>query len=47
MCPNCGNTHKGDSAKKCSQCNKVTCQKCSFTGCVCGSKSYKEHYKIA
>lgn len=46
MCSNCGNTKKGDSAKRCSQCGKVTCQKCSSTGCVCGSFSYNRSYKI-
>lgn len=45
-CPNCGNTKKGQTAKKCSKCNKITCQSCSFTGCTCGSMSYSKNYKI-
>jgi hypothetical protein len=47
MCPTCGNTHQGDSAKRCSYCKKVTCQKCSFTGCkFCGSMSTDNRYII-
>lgn len=46
MCSNCGNTKKGQSAKKCAACGKITCQKCSFTGCTCGSMSYSKHLKI-
>lgn len=46
MCPSCGNSKKGDRAKKCSQCNKITCNKCSFTGCTCGSFSSNAHYTI-
>jgi hypothetical protein len=46
MCPNCGNTHTGDRAKQCAKCSKVTCQKCSFTGCTCGSTSYKKQLVI-
>lgn len=46
MCPNCGNNHKGDTAKKCAKCKKVTCQKCSFTGCSCGSTSYEKRLII-
>jgi predicted RNA-binding Zn-ribbon protein involved in translation (DUF1610 family) len=46
MCPNCGNTHKGDRAKKCTQCKKITCSKCSFSGCSCGSQSITKLYVI-
>jgi hypothetical protein len=46
MCPSCGNTKSGDQAKKCSRCGKITCPKCSFTGCTCGSMSVKERYII-
>lgn len=47
MCTNCGNTKKGDSAKKCAKCGKITCQKCSFSKCTCGSSSYSASLKIA
>jgi len=46
MCPNCGNTRSGDRAKKCSRCGKITCNKCSFTGCTCGSMSVHKTYII-
>lgn len=46
MCPNCGNTKKGDTAKKCSKCKKITCVKCKFTGCTCGSMSSEKRYII-
>lgn len=45
-CSNCGNTKKGNSAKRCSQCGEVTCQKCSFSKCICGSSSYDRQYTI-
>ena len=46
MCPSCGNTKSNDRAKKCSKCAKITCSKCSFTGCTCGSMSVSESYTI-
>ena len=46
MCPNCGNNHTGDRASRCSKCKKITCNKCSFTGCSCGSFSVDKHYVI-
>jgi hypothetical protein len=46
MCPNCGNTNKNYKPKKCSACKKITCQKCSFTGCPCGSMSIEEIFEI-
>lgn len=45
-CPNCNNSKSGTTAKRCSKCKKITCNKCSFTGCPCGSKSYDKHYII-
>ena len=45
-CPTCGNNKKGDSAKRCSKCGKITCIKCSFSGCTCGSSSSNKQYKI-
>lgn len=46
-CPSCGNDRSGQSAKRCASCGKITCQKCSFTGCSCGSKSYNKQFKIS
>lgn len=45
-CPSCGNSKKGDRAKRCSKCKSITCNKCSFTGCKCGHLSYDKHYVI-
>ena len=47
MCPNCGNNNNGDRAKKCTKCKKITCSKCSFTGCTCGSMSTEQTYVIS
>ncbi len=47
MCPSCGNSKKGDRAKRCSKCKSITCNKCSFTGCKCGHLSYDRHYIIS
>ena len=46
MCPSCGNTKKRDRAKRCSKCGKITCKKCSFTGCTCGCNSSNKQYII-
>ncbi len=46
MCTNCGNSKNGDRAKRCSRCKKITCNKCSFTGCTCGSTSYDKQLVI-
>lgn len=42
----CGNSKSGDRAKECSKCGKITCQRCSFTGCNCGSTSYRKQLVI-
>ena len=46
-CSSCGNNRSGQSAKKCAKCGTITCQKCSFTGCSCGSKSYSKQFTIS
>ena len=45
-CPSCGNNKKRDSAKRCSKCGKITCKKCSFSGCTCGCSSSNKQYII-
>lgn len=47
MCPSCGNSKKGDRAKRCSKCKTITCSKCSFTGCKCGHMGVDRHYVIS
>lgn len=30
-CPNCGNTNEGDDILRCTECNRIHCDKCSDT----------------
>ena len=49
MCPNCGNTKKGDNILRCSECNKAFCSSCMSRGMIkcacpaCGNDPFFGH----
>ena len=46
MCYGCSNNKKGNSVKKCAKRGKITCQKCAFSKCDCGSNIYNNQFTI-